>query len=79
MDINKKRGFRYVLVIVAFAFSISQQASAGLISVVADVNASNSNNFSFYDAILGSSQDVVFSRVFHNKVQFLVITIVYQG
>ena len=62
MDINKKRGFRYVLVIVAFAFSISQQASAGLISVVADVNASNSNNFSFYDAILGSSQDVVFSR-----------------
>jgi hypothetical protein len=62
MNFNKKRGFRYIFFVMAFVFSMPQQASAGLISVVADVNANGSDNFSFYDAILGSSQDVIFSR-----------------
>lgn len=46
----------------ALLVGMAQNASAGLIAVVADVNAAGTGNLSFYDAILGSSQNVIFSR-----------------
>lgn len=47
------------------------QAFAGRISVVADVNAAGNGNLSFYDAILGSSEDVLFSRSAHQQTNIL--------
>ncbi|MEH6628230.1 MAG: PEP-CTERM sorting domain-containing protein [Motiliproteus sp.] len=46
----------------ALLAGMTQSASAGLIAVVADVNADGAGNFSFYDSVLGSNQNVVFSR-----------------
>ena len=57
---------RKLKLIIAVLFLISPfAANAGLIAVVADVNASLSDtaaNQSFYDAILGSNTSVAFSR-----------------
>ena len=56
--IKVKRGLAALLLTLL----VSPIASAGVVSVVADVNAATSSNFSFYDAILGTSQNVMFSR-----------------
>jgi len=54
---------RKLKLIIAVLFLISPfAANAGLIAVVADVNAVPASNFSFYDAILGTNTSVAFSR-----------------
>ena len=49
---------------VALAAGLSSAANAGILAVVADVNAggTSATNASFYEAVLGDSSTVVFSR-----------------
>lgn len=51
-----------VFTIAALMMVGQVHAVAGFVAVVADVNANFSSNFDFYDAVLGSSEDVLFSR-----------------